>query len=154
MGRAFTLIELIIVIIIVGILAVLGLNQYTNVVEKVRSGEARAILGSCIKSASEYYLKNGSVSTIADADLNIGSSSSQIPAACVSTNYFYYYAQLNGSKVAVRARRCTASGKNPQASKEYIYRIDTDPLTGSLEYYCWQDSIWYGPFNNWPKCPP
>ncbi|MDD4894863.1 MAG: prepilin-type N-terminal cleavage/methylation domain-containing protein, partial [Candidatus Omnitrophica bacterium] len=32
--KAFTLLELIVVIIIVGILAVLGLTQYTRVIEK------------------------------------------------------------------------------------------------------------------------
>ncbi|MDD4894015.1 MAG: prepilin-type N-terminal cleavage/methylation domain-containing protein [Candidatus Omnitrophica bacterium] len=151
--RAFTLLELIIVIIVVGILAAVGLNQYTDVTEKMRGAEARAVLGSCIKSVSEYYLKNSTVSTITDADLNIGSSSNQLPSGCVSANYFYYYQQLNGSKVGIRARRCTTGGKSPQSDRSYIYRIDTNPATGSLEYYCYQDSVWYGPYNNWPKCP-
>ncbi|MDD5130223.1 MAG: prepilin-type N-terminal cleavage/methylation domain-containing protein, partial [Candidatus Omnitrophica bacterium] len=45
MKKGFTLVELIIVVIIVGILASIGLTQYNKVVEKSRAAEARMILG-------------------------------------------------------------------------------------------------------------
>jgi len=46
MKKGFTLLELIIVIIIVGILATLGFVQYASVIERGRFAEARANLGT------------------------------------------------------------------------------------------------------------
>ena len=46
MKKGFTLLELIIVIIILGILATIGVSQYQGTIEKGREAEARSILGS------------------------------------------------------------------------------------------------------------
>lgn len=54
MRKAFTLIELIIVSIIVGILASVALVQYRNVIEKSRSAEAYAILANISAAESAY----------------------------------------------------------------------------------------------------
>ena len=59
MKRAFTLIELLIVVIIVGILATVALPQYTKVVEKARWTEAASMLGSIRKAALIYYAEHG-----------------------------------------------------------------------------------------------
>jgi len=116
MTKAFTLIELIVVIIIVGILAALGISQYSTMVEKGRGAEARTILGQMRKLAYEYYLQNGTVDGITSADLNLGSSSSQIPSGCRSTHYFYYYKSVAVSNPVFRgvAVRCMTNGKSPQ----------------------------------------
>ena len=54
MKKGFTLLELIVVVIIVGVLGSLGFAQYTKVVEKSRTAEAKAILGA-LRSAQEAY---------------------------------------------------------------------------------------------------
>ena len=118
MKKGFTLLELIVVIIIIGILATLGYTQYTKIVEKGRQAEAKAILGLMRKSAIEYYWKNGTVDGMQNSDLNVGTGSSQIPSSCVSTNYFYYDGAgvWPSPSMIVRAHRCTSGGKSPQGN--------------------------------------
>ncbi len=103
MKRGFTLLELIVVIIIVGILATLGFTQYTRVVEKGRTAEARMILGS-IRSAQEAYKLEKGNYTATIGDLAVGA-----PTACTPTHYFSY----TSSATTGTATRCTSGGKNP-----------------------------------------
>ncbi len=117
--KSFTLIELIVVIIIVGILAAIGLTQYSKTVERGRGAEARAILGDIRKLAYNFYLENGTLVGVTDADMNIGSDSDQIPSVCRSTHYFAYrrVVLLCNTGSVVRcwlATRCTSGGKTPQ----------------------------------------
>ena len=115
--RALTLIELIIVIIIVGVLAALGINQYGKMVEKARGAEARMILGQMRALVYQYRLENGSVTSIAYPDVNIGTASDQIPsysASCRSTHYFAYAMGVTNPQVRLWAMRCTSGGGRPR----------------------------------------
>ena len=74
--RSFTLLELIIVIIIIGILAVLGFTQYGRMVERSRGAEAKAILGDIRKLAYAYRMEHGNLGGlitpgITPADVNL-----------------------------------------------------------------------------------
>lgn len=55
MKKGFTLLELIIVIIIIGVLATLATGQYIRVVEKARSAEGAYILGALRSAQMRYY---------------------------------------------------------------------------------------------------
>ena len=79
--KGFTIIELIVVIIIVGILASVGMTQYTKVVEKGRAAEARLILGSLRTAEVAENMENGAYQTVA----NLGVAA---PTACATTHYF------------------------------------------------------------------
>ena len=57
--KGFTLLELMIVVIIIGILATVAIPQFTSVVEKARAAEAITILGSIRTGMSLYYLESG-----------------------------------------------------------------------------------------------
>jgi len=150
-NKAFTLIELIIVIVIVGILATLGFNEYTKTVEKGRSAEVRNNMGAMRKLLYDYYLKNGSVTGITQADLNIGSSLEQTPSSCRNTNYFAYFIYVGATNVELKAQRCTSGGKPPPGERyETMARIN--PGSGVINYYCWNGSAWEGPYTNWPDC--
>lgn len=129
-GAGFTLLELVIVIIILGILATLGITQYTKMVEKGRSAEAKMVLGQ-IRSAEETYkLENGSYTG------TIGNLAVEAPTACTSTHYFSYSISGGGAAFTATATRCTAGGKNPQATLAYIITLDQNAIwSGTAGYF-------------------
>lgn len=67
----FTLLELIIVVIVIGILASIALPRYLKVAEKGRAGEAKALLGAMRSAQMRYaaqwgnYTENGAALDIA-----------------------------------------------------------------------------------------
>ena len=113
MRKGFTLLELIIVIIIVGILATLGFVQYSAVIEKSRGAEARATI-STLRSQVAAKLYDGTTGTISAA--NLGIVTGMIPPACALTNYFSYSVDAACATTACTftATRCTSGGKSPQ----------------------------------------
>ena len=115
MRKGFTLLELIIVIIIVGILATLGFVQYSAVIEKSRGAEARAVI-STLRSQVAAKNYDGTTGTITSAALGIVTN--MIPPSCATTNYFSYAVDsaCSTTTCTFTATRCTASGKTPNAT--------------------------------------
>ncbi|MDD5116677.1 MAG: prepilin-type N-terminal cleavage/methylation domain-containing protein [Candidatus Omnitrophica bacterium] len=112
----FTLIELIVVIIIVGVLAAVGITQYSKTVDKGRSAEAKINLGHIRDLAYQYYIENGTLTIVTEDDLNIGTSPDQMPSACRNTHYYYYNLRSDlttGANFLFEAWRCTSGGKTP-----------------------------------------
>ena len=69
--RGFTLLELMIVIIIVGVLATLGVMQYQAAIEKSRGAEARQILGQLRSQCAGYYMEDSNGSDCTAGNLRI-----------------------------------------------------------------------------------
>lgn len=59
MKKAFTLVELLIVIVIIGILATLAVPQYNKMIERARGAEAKSILGALARANLAYYYEHG-----------------------------------------------------------------------------------------------
>ena len=140
MKKGFTLLELIIVIIIVGILATLGLTTYTNQTEYSRTAEAKANASAIRKPAYEYYLKNGTYIGISTSDIGVASSVGLIPSSCVSRNYFRYGISTTypatASNMFLYAQRCTSGGKAPQASSICYFYWGINSSGAASQYGC------------------
>lgn len=114
-------------IIIIGILGSLGFTQYTKVLEKARSAEAKKVLSEIRTAQGSYKLQHGDYADSSN-DLSINA-----PSTCTSTHYFSYSA--NSSKTT--AYRCTTGGKFPDAVTSYEINLEYDSALwgGNAGYY-------------------
>ena len=68
--KGFTLVEVLIVVIIIGILAAIGIPQFAASIEKAKGGEARAGLGHIQTGEKVYFAENEYYTTnLADLDI-------------------------------------------------------------------------------------
>jgi prepilin-type N-terminal cleavage/methylation domain-containing protein len=71
-NKGFTIIELLIVIVVIGILAAIGFVAYGNVTKSARDSDRQADASAIAKKAEEYYASNGQypidIATIADLE--------------------------------------------------------------------------------------
>ncbi|MDD5155485.1 MAG: prepilin-type N-terminal cleavage/methylation domain-containing protein [Candidatus Omnitrophica bacterium] len=131
MKKGFTLLELIVVIVILGILATLGFTQYNKQVESTRLAEAKIAIGSMRQLATEYYWKNGSLTGIQNGDVGADNT-------CTSSSYFHYYlGSVYATGLYLMSARCTSGGKSPNVTREYIYRAFFKPDTGCQSFRCY-----------------
>ncbi|MFA4854927.1 MAG: prepilin-type N-terminal cleavage/methylation domain-containing protein [Candidatus Omnitrophota bacterium] len=129
LSRSFTLIELIVVIIIVGILAAVGISQYSLIVEKGRTAEAKVRIGTMRQLAYQYYLENKDMTNIQDADVGVDYT-------CYSTDFYKYHTSPSSSSgVHLYAYRCTVDGKTPNVSRMYRYELWFFPA-GQSDWHC------------------
>ncbi len=132
MKKGFTLLELVVVIVILGVLATLGFTQYGRMVERARGAEAKAILGSIRMLSVGYRLQNSSVTGMVASDVNVGTATDQIPSSCASTHYFSYGIGTPADpSVTITATRCTTGGKAPQGVAANTLILTSNVTTGS-----------------------
>jgi prepilin-type N-terminal cleavage/methylation domain-containing protein len=127
MKKGFTIVELIIVVVIVGILASLGLTQYNKVVEKGRAAEARMLLGTLRSAETASMYENGTYAVV--ANLGVGAPD----ATCASTHYFSY-ACATGTGICT-ATRCTTGGRPQNGSAAWTKTLDINGTWGGSAGY-------------------
>ena len=116
MKKGFTLLELIVVIIVIGILATLGITQYTRMVERARGVEARTVLGAIRTNSAAIYMQESNSCTNCTATNVVIGVDYPGPAAanCTGAFYFWYSTTAAATGFTGTATRCTAGGKAPQ----------------------------------------
>ena len=98
--RGFSLIELLVVVLIIGLLAAVALPQYNKAVRKARGTEALTALDALDKSLAAYYLENGTYEGLPDG-LNL-----EIPAL---THFRYNVGTDCGSGCTSNYKRSVSS---------------------------------------------
>jgi prepilin-type N-terminal cleavage/methylation domain-containing protein len=146
MRKGFTLLELMIVIIIIGVLATVGIMQYTATIEKSRGAEARQVIGGLRTACAAIYMQDPAVQGTQDctaANLRIltPAAADGVPGTCnvQRTNYFSYAvvpgAAAGDDTVVFTATRCTGGlGKLPSASAANTLTLTTDFGAGTDQW--------------------
>jgi type IV pilus assembly protein PilE len=115
--KGFTLLELIIVIIIIGVLVSLGFAQFTRLAERARAGEAKLILGTLRKAQAANYIENNVYTTALSSLRTIAA-----PPITADTSYYFTYSCTTDGLCT--ATRLTSGGKAPQWSGTSGYTIN------------------------------
>jgi len=122
--RAFTLLELILVVIIIGILAGMGMTNYSKMVEKSRIAEAKTILGQ-IRTLQEGYKLEYNTRTTDWSKLGLSGLSTVV--TCPEVAYYYWYSIADKTKAV--ATRCETAGKSPGYTPTYAITLNYDAGT-------------------------
>ncbi len=86
--KGFTLVEVLIVVIIIGILAAIGVPQFADSIEKAKGGEARAGLGHLQTGEKVYYAENETYTTaLGDLDISLSQRYWTFSIAAGATTY-------------------------------------------------------------------
>ena len=60
MKKGFTIIELLVVVLIIGVLSAIALPQYQKAVKRAKGAEALTVMKATVDAVNAYYLANGS----------------------------------------------------------------------------------------------
>ena len=133
--KAFTLLELLVVVVIIGLLAAIALPQYKKAVLKSKLATIKDRTRVIYEAEQRYYLVNNSYTTNWDAlditnmkintkeySCNIQSPSSSIYCSLkIDSNNFLQYVILTNTQ----QRRCDATPGDPNNLVNKICQIDT-----------------------------
>ena len=122
--KGFTLLEVLIVVIIIGILAAIALPQYTATIEKSKSAEAATNVGSIRTALDRYWYQNGAVTTTID-NLDIDNPNS------VTNKLYAYSIADDGTTSTTRAYTVTATRTSGVNTYTVTWK-QTDNNTGKL----------------------
>lgn len=117
--RGFTLLEVLIVIVILGVVAGLAIPIYSSQIERARGQEALMNLGALREAAQRYYSSNNSYTSMSVRVFNIPQASTDLdidpnnPAGGVTNIFTYTVAVSSSTAYILTATRRTGLGTPP-----------------------------------------
>ncbi|MBU1121367.1 MAG: prepilin-type N-terminal cleavage/methylation domain-containing protein [Candidatus Omnitrophota bacterium] len=130
--RSFTILELVVVLIILGILIAIGFAYYGVVIERLRGAEARTVIKQIREEAAALYLQERGNEGFNDVAAGIGLGIEPISGPtqndCTDKYYFWYKIEAGSivSNFTVTATRCLAGGKTPNGIVSGYLRLLTN----------------------------
>lgn len=126
MRKGFTLLEVLIVVIIIGILAAIAMPQYINTIEKARGGEAASNIGALRSALDRYWYENNFGMTGATLDnLDIDNPND-------ITNKLYTYSLDDLSAVGDTRAYTVTAVRTAGGNDYYVEWQQTATETGAL----------------------
>lgn len=122
--KGFTLLELLMVVVILGILGAVAIPQYLKLAEKTRMSEAIAILGAIRSSQIRYHADPANLSSFATTLANLDFDPT-VAADVAGAVIFTYTTTTTGEARAVR-NATPAVGAGCEAAYELALEIDGD----------------------------
>lgn len=126
--KGFTLLEVLIVVIIIGILAAIALPQYTSTLEKARSAEAVSNIGSLRTSFDRYWYEKSSTAA-AYVAATLDTLDVDNPNSDTSAKFTY---TLTDSSTLAAKNYTIRAERDGKTDTHWLEWRQTDNNTGSL----------------------
>ena len=78
MEQGFTMVELLVVIVIIGLLSALALPSFLNQANKARQAEAKTYVGAINRAQQGHFLQHNEFGVLPDLELSISSSANYV----------------------------------------------------------------------------
>ena len=131
--KGFTLVELMIVIVIVGVLSAVALPNFLSQTNKAKGTEARSQISSIIKGASASYLEGGNTKVTADITASGTTTSCKLwGAPALNVTNFNYTCGLDATDkktLTVEAKGGTKDGNLQNAVIIHTVDLSTGVVT-------------------------
>ena len=140
--QGFTIVELLIVIVVIGILAALVIVQFTNIQARARDTERKSDMRAIQSKLAEFYAINNRYPTaLSDTELKLQADSCKAPGGtgtCASPDYTYK-ALLTATSIPADSYAAsnsqTADGTATDAGKYILYVNTMEAQSGGATYY-------------------
>jgi type IV pilus assembly protein PilE len=123
--RGFTLIELMIAVVVIGILSAIAIPNYRNYVQKAERGAAKAVMLNLMQTEERYFTNNGTYLAIAS-----------LPTAAPAGWQNYSGSSTTSVKFNITVAAGTIASSTTPISDAYKITaepVSTDALCGTLQ---------------------
>jgi type IV pilus assembly protein PilE len=123
-NKGFTLIEMIVVVLLIGILATMGVPAYINAVEDARGSEGLRTLQSMYSAAYDFYADNETFTGITLAQLNTYTGSNFAD----NGDWTYAVGNLGDGTFTFTATRQDGTGRTLVVNQDNDWTASTYPI--------------------------